>query len=118
MNEMFKMVREFQEKFNQPLEVDMERELLEFRAELIMEEIDELNQEIFFYESNDKEKLTKELADILYVTIGFATTFGLPLEEVFKRVHESNMTKQGIKRGDGKILKGATYEAPKLEDLF
>jgi len=66
--------------------------------------------------------LTKELADILYVVYGAAVTFGLPLEEVFNRVHISNMSKlvdgKPLKRDDGKVLKGPNYQPPKLDDLF
>jgi len=66
--------------------------------------------------------LTKELADILYVVYGAAVTFGLPLEEVFNRVHISNMSKlvdgKPLKRDDGKVLKGPNYQPPQLDDLF
>jgi len=59
----------------------------------------------------------------MYVTIGFATTFGLPLEEVFYAVHESNMSKLGpngevLRREDGKILKGSNYKEPDLDQFF
>jgi predicted HAD superfamily Cof-like phosphohydrolase len=62
----------------------------------------------------DKIKLTKELADVLYVVIGTAVAFGLPLEKAFKEVHRSNMSKLGadgkpILREDGKVLKGPNY---------
>lgn len=59
----------------------------------------------------------------MYVTIGFATTFGLPLEEVFYAVHESNMSKLGpdgkpIYREDMKVLKGPNYKEPDLDQFF
>lgn len=71
----------------------------------------------------DKKKLTKELADLMYVTIGCAEKFNLPLEEVFAEVHRSNMTKiqeDGtiLRREDGKVLKPDTYEAPNLDQFF
>ena len=73
--------------------------------------------------SKIKEKLTKEIADNIYVLIGTAVTLGLPLNEVFNRVHASNMSKLGedgkpIYREDGKVLKGPNYQPPHLEDLF
>jgi len=103
------------------------RDLLEMRMDLIDEEVDEVSQELPAYFPDgghiDKAALTKELADLLYVTYGFAVTFGLPIDEVFERVHRSNMSKLGddgkpIYREDGKVLKGPNYQPPTLEDLF
>ena len=92
-------------------------DLYDLRLELISEEMEEV------VEAGSMENLTKELADLLYVTIGMAVTFGLPLVEVFERVHQSNMSKLGedgkpIYREDGKVLKGPNYQPPKLDDLF
>ena len=46
----------------------------------------------------------------------------IPFEEVFKRVHESNMSKlvdgKPLKRADGKFLKGPNYKKPDLSDLY
>lgn len=44
------------------------------------------------------------------------------MEEAFKRVHASNMSKlddngKPIRREDGKIMKGPNYEPPYLDDL-
>lgn len=55
------------------------------------------------------------LADLLYVVIGSALQWGIPLERVLAEVHRSNMTKTaGDKRADGKILKGPGYSPPDL----
>ena len=69
-----------------------------------------------------KAALLKELCDLQYVLSGFAVTFGLPFDEAFRRVHESNMSKLGpdgkpIYREDGKVLKGPNYKKPDLSDL-
>lgn len=104
-------------------------DLLEMRMDLIEEETVEVSEELpgLFpdrtRESIDKAAFTKELADLLYVTYGFAVTFGLPIDEVFERVHRSNMSKLGddgkpLYRDDGKVLKGPNYQPPKLDDLF
>lgn len=41
---------------------------------------------------------------------------------MFKRVHESNMSKlvngKSLKRADGKFLKGPNYKKPDLTDLY
>ena len=126
----FDQVKAFTEAMGQPVgeDISKERDLLKMRAKLIEEEAKEAAQETLWEDALgnpqiNKADLTKELADLLYVTIGFAVTFGLPLCEVFERVHQSNMSKLGedgkpIYREDGKVLKGPNYEKPKLDDLF
>ena len=112
---------------NSPLSTD----LLELRYKLLKEELDELRAEIdnIRHElknsgtssTSARSKLLKELTDLQYVLSGMAITFGLPLEEAFTRVHNSNMSKlvdgKPIKREDGKVLKGPNYYPPVLDDL-
>ena len=123
-------VKAFTEAMGQPVGADItkERDLLKMRTKLIEEETKEAVQETLWEDAFgvpkvDKLELTKELADLLYVTYGMAVTFGLPIDEVFERVHRSNMSKLGddgkpIYREDGKVLKGPNYEKPNLDDLF
>lgn len=94
-------------------------ELAELRMRLVYEELEEVEIELF---EPNKKKLAKEIADVLYVVYGMAATYGIPIDEVFNRVHESNMSKLGengrpIYRNDGKILKGPNYTEPSLEGL-
>lgn len=134
----FDQVKAFTEAMGHPAGEDVNdsdnRWLVGLRGELIEEEAEEVSEELYdstswptrlLHPSEDINKvaLTKELADLLYVTIGFAVTFGLPLCEVFERVHQSNMSKLGedgkpIYREDGKVMKGPNYQPPKLDDLF
>ena len=127
----FDQVKAFTEAMGQPVGEDItsidNHDLLEMRAELIEEELWEVSREFPTYFPGDgrmdKAALTKELADLIYVTIGMAVTFGLPLCEVFERVHQSNMSKLGedgkpIYREDGKVMKGPNYQPPQLGDLF
>ena len=44
------------------------------------------------------QELLKELADLVYVTYGYAATYGWDLDEAFRRVHASNMSKLGPTR--------------------
>lgn len=58
--------------------------------------------------------LAKELADLRYVTDGCGVTFGFPVDEVFRAVHDSNMSKlqpdgSVAYRDDGKVLKSDDY---------
>jgi len=111
----------------------------ETRIKLIEEELTEWRQAF--------SDFLKETADVLYVVAG-ASRVGLDLgpelyericefigvtaaidelnpgitHEVFKRVHESNMSKLGddglpVRREDGKVLKGPNYKPPYLMDL-
>jgi len=59
---------------------------------------------------------------LVYVTYGYAATYGWDLDEAVRRVHASNMSKldsagKPLKRPDGKVLKGANYWKPDLSDL-
>lgn len=72
--------------------------------------------------ATEAPEMLKELADLVYVTYGFAATFGWDLDEAVRRVHASNMSKLGVNgdvlyREDGKVLKGPNYEEPNLTDL-
>ena len=131
VNERERKVREFHEKFGSDVDHDLSYSggtlgLLDLRLKLIREEFYELEDaaEAFLVTNtkNDLENILKELADLQYVVSGFAVSFGLPLEEAFNRVHESNLTKlddegKPIIRVDGKILKSKNYVPPDLSDL-
>ena len=72
--------------------------------------------------NDSREDLAKELADILYVCYWTAAKIGIDVNEAFRRVHASNMSKLGpdgkpVKREDGKVLKGPGYHAPDLSDI-
>jgi len=110
-----------------------DEKLLEFRYNLLIEEVKELGEEVAYAmaESNFKTgipdkikaRMLKEMADVQYVLSGFAVTLGLPLEQAFNRVHKSNMSKlddngKPIYRDDGKVLKGPNYIPPDMETLI
>ncbi len=128
----FDLVRDFHDKFNLDVDAPFSDSLLELRNDLIQEEAEEVFHEIYFRdglvgyyirENVDKEKLTKELVDLLYVVYGTGVAFGLPLDAAFRIVHESNMSKLGedgkpIYREDGKVLKGPDYKPADLSALF
>lgn len=88
-------------------------------SKLIAEEFKEFMDE----DGCNREALLKELSDLVYVCYGYADRFGWDLDEAFRRVHLSNMSKldpvtgNPIFREDGKILKGSNYKEPNLGDL-
>lgn len=109
---------------------------------LVDEELKEVEQAL--------ADLLKEFADLRYVITGLLAVAPLPdavefldsrhprfvqvmslvdddfcalLDEAFRRVHASNMSKLGddgkpIRREDGKVLKGPNYKPPVLIDLI
>ncbi len=131
MNDYEAKVRQFHQAVGQQVSEPFSAKLLELRRTLIAEEVKELFAEFDkaieelktgSVTRKTKADLMKEMADVQYVLSGTAVTFGLPIDEVFDRVHTSNMSKLGpdgkpILRDDGKVMKGPDYFPPVLEDL-
>ena len=94
-------------------------ELLLLRKKLINEEVEEVFDAI---KSKNKEKILKELVDVVVVCVGMADTYGWDFDTAFKRVHDSNMSKldddgKPLRRADGKVIKSKNYKPPDLSDL-
>ena len=124
---LFDLVREFHEAYEMPVgtvnihddfdnisKEDAER--IALRSNLVAEEFKEL------INAESCEEIMKESCDLIYVILGTFVEFGWDLEEAFRRVHLSNMSKLGedgkpIYREDGKVLKGPNYYEPSLIDL-
>lgn len=132
MNEYESLVRDFHLKTDGVVDKPLSVELLQLRRRLIEEEVKELFAEIDRAVEELKAggqvtrktylDLLKEMADVQYVLSGGVASFGLPLQKVFHRVHESNLSKLGhdgrpLLREDGKILKGPNYHPPVLDDI-
>lgn len=123
-------VQEFHDTFSPEQRKDSFLGKIDRRTGLIAEEFQEVMEAMEFledtytgmtsYSVNDaKEELAKELADLLYVVYGTAEELGIPLEEVFQAVHQSNMSKVNsdgtVSRNEvGKVLKPDTYVKPDL----
>jgi len=120
------IVRKFHEAFNLPapevVPLRPDPELIRLRGRLIGEEYKEVMVELEYLAHPHTpqetlaafQRLLKELADLRYVAEGAAVTFGLPIDEAYREVHRSNMSKLGpngkpIYRDDGKVLKGPNY---------
>ena len=101
--------------------------LIEEETEEFREEVENIFENTECGEGEDvlndsREDLAKELADILYVCYWTAAKIGIDVNEAFRRVHASNMSKldpdgKPVKREDGKVLKGPGYHAPDLSDI-
>jgi predicted HAD superfamily Cof-like phosphohydrolase len=70
------------------------------------------------------DEIAKELVDLIYVAIGMALEFGIPLEKVWTEVHKSNMAKADplkggvIYREDGKVLKPEGWQKPDIAGVL
>jgi len=95
--------------------LDISREP-QLRVALIEEELDELREAL---SAGSAVGVADALADLTYVIIGAAITWGIPLAEVFDEVHRSNMTKSGGgRRADGKVQKGPNYRRPDVAGVL
>lgn len=65
----------------------------------------------------DLVEVADALADIDYVNVGAAVSYGIDLEPCHEEVHESNMTKfiDGRRKADGKWEKGPSYRPADLK---
>ena len=114
-NKMLDDVCDFHVKFGVPVKPSPgfpDDTRIALRSNLVVEEIRELLEAI----GNDDIVGTADgIADAIYVLIGMAMEFGIPLELVWNEVHRSNMTKVGgAIREDGKILKPEGWEPPDI----
>jgi predicted HAD superfamily Cof-like phosphohydrolase len=67
----------------------------------------------------DLIKIADGIGDLIYVLLGQAVEYGIPIDEIFTEIHRSNMTKLWpdgtVKRNEyGKILKPSTYSPPDI----
>ena len=97
-----------------------EEDTQRLRLDLIEEELDELHYAI---DNKDMVEIADALGDLLYVVYGAGHAFGIDLDECFKEIHASNMSKLGpdgkpIKREDGKVLKPDTFFPPDLKTIL
>jgi predicted HAD superfamily Cof-like phosphohydrolase len=119
----FELVEDFMEAMGQEVNAVPsfpEQEIQRLRLDLIEEELDELHYAI---DNKDMVEIADALGDLLYVVYGAGHAFGIDLDECFKEIHASNMSKLGpdgkpIKREDGKVLKPDTFFPPDLKTIL
>ena len=116
-------VKEFMEAFGQEVKESPEladHKTATLRLKLILEEYEELEEA---QNEEDLVAIADALSDILYVVYGAAHAFGIPIDDCFEEVHNSNMSKLGadgkpIFRADGKVLKGPDFYEPDLKGVL
>lgn len=89
--------------------------------EEVGELIEAMRDYVDFGETEDREALCKEWADVQVVLSNIAVYFDIPADPAFNRVHNNNMTKvvdgEIRLREDGKILKPEGYVKPDMRGL-
>ena len=85
------------------------------RMHLIYEEAAELGEALA---AGNEVKALDGLTDLLYVILGTAVTFNLPLEEAFAEVHKSNMTKSNESQNHRVRDKGPGFIPPNLDAII
>lgn len=103
---------------NSPSIDDAERR--DLWAKLIGEETEEL---LAALSASDLINVADGIGDVIYVCVGAALAFGLPIEDIFREIHRSNMSKMGSegkveRRADGKILRGESYTPPDISRIL
>ena len=119
----FECVKKFMETFGQEVRTSASfpnDKIIDLRVDLIGEELLELKEAI---ENKDIKEVADALTDILYVTYGAGTAFGINLDKCFEEVHNSNMSKLGsdgkpIYNESGKVMKGPNYFKPNLKKFL
>jgi len=115
------MVKEFHEMTGQAVEAGAPQirtwKLAISRLRLISEELGELVEAIDTSDVSGMIPVADALADLLYVVFGTAIAFGIPIDEVFRQVHASNMTKKGGHMEGGKWIKPESYKPVDLSWL-
>lgn len=119
MEHMQRMVRDFHETFSHTINERPSVPTYEdrkLRARLIAEEFLE------YIEASNKQSIVgvaDALADLLYVIMGAALTWGIDMEPIFDEVHRSNMTKVGGHKDEhGKWIKPESYSPADLVELI
>lgn len=119
MKRLLDDVREFHEACGVPVlnMLAIPEERVALRLDILNEEHKEFRRAV---EQRDIVQIADALADVIYVAVGTALEFGIPLDRVWAEVHRSNMAKRDPatgkvrRRDDGKVLKPEGWTPPDI----
>jgi predicted HAD superfamily Cof-like phosphohydrolase len=126
LKETIDMVKEFHEAFKIGNEETPIAEILKKDYQLRYELMKEENEEYLeAAENGDLVEIADACGDMLYILCGTLLKHGLQhkIEEVFKEIQSSNMSKldekgEPIYREDGKVLKSELYFKPDIQTIL
>jgi predicted HAD superfamily Cof-like phosphohydrolase len=92
----------------------------DLRKNLIQEEFNEL---MLALKENNLVEIADGLADLVYVVVGTAISYGIPFDRIFLEVHNSNMTKTPSKAYEGQKYgkvnpKGPDFKKPEIDQIL
>ena len=107
-------VRKFMDACDQPSDQGWGEQ-----AALYMDLItEEYKETLDAYNKGDLVEVADGLADMVWVIMGLANTLGIPFDDVWREVKNSNMSKcvdgKVIKNEAGKVMKPDTYFKPDI----
>ena len=119
----FEKVKYFMQTFGQEVKKKpsfSSEKINNLRYDLIKEELEELKEAL---DKKNFIEVADALTDILYVTYGAGHAFGINLDDCFKEVQQSNMSKldndgKPIYNDAGKVMKGPKYFKPDLSKFI
>jgi predicted HAD superfamily Cof-like phosphohydrolase len=130
-------VKEFARKYGHLISaeptLDIPFGVKNLRQSLIREEINETlgamgfieDQQYAHFKEDDQDltDIADGIADSIYVLVGTALAYGIPINRIFREVHNSNMTKTAIKAESGqkygtKTPKGPDYKNPQIHQIL
>lgn len=114
INATAKMCASLSQAMEERLKIDDSDARL-LRAHLMVEELGEV---LAGLAHADELALLDGLADLVYVVLGTAVTFDLPLTEAFWEVQRSNMTKIRQENDPRVRDKGPSYDPPRLDRIL
>ena len=126
MTDKLKAVQDFHEAFGLGIRQEpvapLPEEKLQLRFNLMAEENEEYLEAA---RNGDLVEVADALGDMLYILCGTILEHGMQykIEEVFKEIQRSNMSKLGsngqpIYREDGKVMKGPNYFKPDIQSIL
>lgn len=125
MSNWYKDVMEFHRAFGQRIGEQPELPNVEnsFERSLRRKLLHEEYMEYIVAENEDNiVEIADALADIIYIALGTAVSYGIPLDKIFEEVHRSNMAKlvdgKVLRREDGKIQKPEGWTAPDVAGIL
>jgi predicted HAD superfamily Cof-like phosphohydrolase len=107
------ITEEYMETIGAMLSTGLPKELFKQRTREICADMDHAAV------SFNIEEVADGLADLIYVCVGAALAFGIPLDRVWAEVQRANMDKVGgERRADGKILKPDGWVPPRIHEAI
>lgn len=122
MEKVLKDVGQFMDATSDPRPANPELPHPNVRALRVRLLREEFTEYLEAEETDDLVEIADALADLTYIVAGTALKYGIPLDEVFREVHETNMAKfpGGIAdvRADGKVMKPEGWKPPDIAALL